>query len=431
MHLNFFDLRKQIVHLRSKLVVNAGYLWLISITGALSGYIFWVLAARFNLPAEIGLSSSGISVTQLLSGIALLGLGSGLVRYIPETESVERLINSAINITILTSGLTSLVYILGLSFWSPGLASLVQTPMNVGVFIVLVIVTTTNTILQMVFLGFRQVIYAFWSIIILNIVRLFFILVFGRFGPMGIMGSVVFGCLVSNLVGIFAFLPRVKIGYKYSTNLVFPKFINIVVYSSGNFIADLLSHLPVVLAPVIALERFGSAQSAHSYVAWMIGSVIAGPGLAFSQSSFAEGSHSPAELPKVVYRAGVYTMLITVLISFVIFIGAGLAVLPFGPEYAGSTVKLLRWLSLSAPFVALNGLFFSIYRILKKIKFLIILSLLIFLITIFSGLLRIENLGIISMGVGWFISQVAVFIICVGWLAMNRKQFMRISIINK
>ena len=59
---------------------NTIYLILSFMTINLSGFIFWILAAKLYKPEDVGLASAAISAALFLANVSGLGLGFGLIR---------------------------------------------------------------------------------------------------------------------------------------------------------------------------------------------------------------------------------------------------------------------------------------------------------------------------------------------------------------
>ena len=68
---------------RLSLYLNAIYLMLNSVMYALTGFFFWIVAARLYPPEVVGLASSAIAAIGLLSLLSTLGLDYGLFRFLP------------------------------------------------------------------------------------------------------------------------------------------------------------------------------------------------------------------------------------------------------------------------------------------------------------------------------------------------------------
>jgi len=62
---------------------NTVFLMLSSGTNAVLGFAFWVLAARLYKPEDVGLASAAISAMSLLALFSSLGMGYGLIKFLP------------------------------------------------------------------------------------------------------------------------------------------------------------------------------------------------------------------------------------------------------------------------------------------------------------------------------------------------------------
>src|SRR3990170_3194377 len=78
-----------------RLYATALYLWVGAAGAALTGFAFWALVARLYDAHDVGLASAALSALALLSLISPLGLGMGLIRFLPESrEQGPRLANA-------------------------------------------------------------------------------------------------------------------------------------------------------------------------------------------------------------------------------------------------------------------------------------------------------------------------------------------------
>jgi O-antigen/teichoic acid export membrane protein len=85
----------------------------------------------------------------------------------------------------------------------------------------------------------------------------------------------------------------------------------------------------------------------------------------------------------------------------------------FGSSYQLEATTLLRWLALSAPISTLNFLFFSAFRVQKRLAALIALNLIAAAIFIGIVITFLGTRGINSIGFSWFISQSTILIIAI------------------
>src|SRR5438105_2320275 len=87
------------------LLISNGYL-------AASGFVFWILAARTYPTYDIGIATSVLALINLISILALLGFHSGMLRFLPTSESKNEDINSTIILTCITSGVFALIVVI-------------------------------------------------------------------------------------------------------------------------------------------------------------------------------------------------------------------------------------------------------------------------------------------------------------------------------
>src|SRR5260221_5058561 len=103
---------------------NSIYLMSSSAIMGVLGFAFWILVARVFPTGSVGIATALISAVSLLSNFSLLGFNISLIRYLPKAEKKNEKINSAFTLVIFASIVSSLVFICGLSIFSPHLAFL-------------------------------------------------------------------------------------------------------------------------------------------------------------------------------------------------------------------------------------------------------------------------------------------------------------------
>lgn len=93
------------------LYYNALYLIVGNLMGALLGFVFWVVAARFYPTEVVGVASAAIAALGMLGTLSHMGFGLGLIRFLPGSGNrASAMINSCL--TIATDGIgTDVVHI--------------------------------------------------------------------------------------------------------------------------------------------------------------------------------------------------------------------------------------------------------------------------------------------------------------------------------
>lgn len=399
------------------LFANAGYLLGINLVASLVGFVFWGLATRLYRPEDVGTASAVISAVALVSGIAGLGVGTGVVRFLPEVQSPVRLLNSTLTFNAVTAILTGGLFLAGLSLWSPSLVILRQDALYAAGFLVYATTMTLGAVVQMAFVARRQALYALVQTCIINSGRLVLVVALVGLGAPGLVGSVMCAVVLAVLLSLVIFLPRVEKDYRPRFDFSWPDVARIIPYSIGNYVASLLTQTSQAVLPLIVLEVLGSASSGQAYIAWMLGSLLTSPGIALAGSAFAEGSNSPHRLADILARAASLSLLITLPAASTLGLAAPWVLLLFGPSYARGASGLLRWLAGAAPMVVLNWLYFTRLRVQKQVGQLIAMSAFVVMVTLGVTAILMPRLGIAAVGIGWLAGNglIAPMAISVTW----------------
>jgi O-antigen/teichoic acid export membrane protein len=412
---------------RQPLFANAGYLWGVTLVGASTGFVFWGLAARFYPPDDVGVASAVLSVVTLLAGIAGLGVGTGLVRFLPGARQPRRLLNTALTFNTLMALLVAGIYLAGIELWSPSLTALRGSVLYVAGFLAFAVAQTLGAVVQMAFVARRQAGYALARTGIANGGRLLLVAALAGMGAAGLVGSVAVGLVVSVLLSLAVFLPRVEPGYRPRPDLHWRDLAAILPYSGGNYLAQLLAQTSQLLLPLLILELLGAASSGYAYIAWMLGSVLASPGMALAGSAFAEGSNAPGSLRAVLSRAALAGLALTAAGAGAVILVAPWLLQLFGPAYSQAATALLRWLAAAAPLVVAAQLYFTALRVQKRVGRLIVLSGLIATLTLGLAAALMPRYGIAGSGVGWLVGNglVAVLGVAGMWRERGRSESLK------
>jgi O-antigen/teichoic acid export membrane protein len=66
---------------------------------AVFGFFFWIINARLYSAEQVGIGITLISISSitLISSFSILGLGNGLIRYLPTSERKNKKINTFVS----------------------------------------------------------------------------------------------------------------------------------------------------------------------------------------------------------------------------------------------------------------------------------------------------------------------------------------------
>ena len=389
-------------YLKRPLYRNALYLMLNTATTYLSGFIFWIVVARFYSETEVGYGSAIISAVSLLSVLSIAGLNYSIIRFLPHTKHPHELINSGATFAGLLSLVAAAVFVVGIDFWSPALSFVKDNAIFFVVFLVATLISTLSQLVDSVFVAERRADLALYRSIIFALLRIplpvAFIVFFHTFGVVTSWG-IALG--IALLIAVFVFVPRIIAGYKPKPTFDLSPVHDIRYYSGPSYLTSLIAQAPHMLLPLMVVNLLGTNSNAHFYIASMIAFSLSAISLSVSQSLFAEGSISPEDIRRKVISSLKFTFLLLVPAVVVLIVTAKWLLLAFGSSYAENAVSLMYLLGLASLPRGINYIYFSLLRVQNRLKELIIIQVVIAIAILIPSLLFMPVYGIIGIGYVW------------------------------
>ncbi len=194
-----------------QLLTNSALMLATTVLMAAGGAVFWVIAARLAHPAEIGLAGSLVAAGDTLGLFAQLGLNIALLRTLPQsTRQAADVVTSGL-VVLVAGAAVALGDALLLPWTSPRLATVLDSPVAIGIFCVLVAATALNVLSDSAFLGLNRV----WSYLRLNgflmsllkCVLPFLLAGAGALGLYGSVGGAIACCAAASVWVILRHLP--------------------------------------------------------------------------------------------------------------------------------------------------------------------------------------------------------------------------------
>jgi len=413
---------------RVSLYSNAAFLLIANAAGSLLGFAFWIIVARVYPAEDVGLASAVIAAVGLLAMLSHLGLGMGLIRFLPHSgRNASSMINTVFTIGTLVSVITAFIFIAGLSFWSPALLFVRQHPIYLAAFVVFTIAATLSTLINETFVAERRASFVLARGFIFSLLKLPLPIVLAAFfHSFGIFASWGMSLGVALLLSIFLFLPRAQPGYRpfFAFNR---RVVNDMLhFSFANYLSVLFRGAPGMLLPIMVINILGAEPQAYFYMALMTGAVLIMIPEAFSTSLFAEGSYDEHTLGLNIRRSLKITFLILVPAVILILAIADKLLLLFGGSYSENATTLLRLLAISAIPMTINAVYLAIKRVEKKLK--IIVGLTAFAAVSILGLsyFLLPRMGIDGAGIAYLIGHTTIALVIVAsWL--RRQRALRLS----
>jgi len=386
---------------------NAIFLMLNSGMYGLTGFFFWIVAARLYPAAVVGLASSAIAAISLLSLLSTLGLDYGLLRFLPTAgDQAKEMINSCFSIGGAVTVMAGLIYMAGLGIWSPALLPIRNNLLYLFAFIIFAFANTMQTFTTPCFIAARKSHFAMiqgWIIAWLRFVPL--VLLASAFQKFGIVAAWGLCVILSVTIAIIFFQPRAYNGHRPSPSIKLNVVNQLLRFSFHNYIVNICWTIPSLVLPIMVVNLLGAEQNAYFYISWAIASMVFMIPTAISLSMVAEASHDENKLVIEMKRSLKLIFLLLVPVIIILLMLGHIILLFFGRAYADNSLQLLWILTISALPLSINYVYFSIRRVEKKMLSVILLTGFIALATLGSSYLLLPKMGIKGAGIGWLVSQ--------------------------
>jgi len=406
------------VFFKDPLYKNAAFLIVSSSFGAVCGFVFWIVVARFYSPEIVGFSSALFSAASLLIMFSNLGLGFGLIRYLRSSKDPNKLINSIFSVVSIISIIAGTIFVIGVGAWSPGL-KLIRENLFFGViFVAFILINNLFSLIDQTFIANRRADFVLSKNVIFNVLRLIFpIVLLSMFGKFGIFISWSIAITVPLFIGLFFLLPKSELGYRPAVTIDRKLIVDILHFSFSNYLGDLSWNAPTLILPIIVINTLGPAISAFFFIAWAIGSIINTIANMMSTSLFAEGSNNLNALEHNLGRSIKMILLLLIPIVAITVVFADKILVLFGSQYSENATDLLRLLAIANFPFAINVLYFAQKRVEKKTTIIVILAVLSGAITIGLSELLLTGMGITGVGIAFLSGQCTIaVIIIIDWL---------------
>lgn len=381
---------------------NSIYLMFNTLVMALSGFIFWMIATKLYSAESIGLATTLISVMGLITSISLLGLNTGLIRYLPTAENKNNKINTCFTLAVLVTIIITTIFLLGLKIFSPKLYFIKENLILSFVFILFMVFSSASSLTESIFIAYRNTKFVLVKNTIFSILKIALLPIFVSLTAYGLFTSWTLA-LTTGFIVIFIVLIY---KHNYSPKLVFYDSVikKIGRYSFGNYLAGIIGGLPTFLLPLIITNYLHPEITAYYYITMMIAALLFAIPQATANSLFAEGSYDENNLSPQIKKAVkiIFLLLIPSIIITILF--GKYILLLFGKSYSSEGFMFLNILAVSGIFVAGNNIFSTLFRVKKKIKSIIFISFINAVVVLCLSYFWI-SMGLIGIGYAWLVGQ--------------------------
>ncbi len=403
---------------KDSLIINSIYLMVTNFVSSIIGFFFWLIAARYYLPSDIGITSAIFSSVSLISMIGSLGLSRALVFYLPRNNNTGKIISSCLAINIISSITFSLIFILGLKIWSPELSLILNNLENILIFITITVGISISGLIGATFTAGKRSSLQMIKETIFHTIKIFPLILLTGLGAIGILVSIGIGLILSMIIGFILLFKT----WKYLPKLTLDPIIkNMAKFSAGNYIADIFNNLPKLMFPIMILNMISAKSAGYFYIAIMMAGLLYSITISISSSLLVESSNEEKFWYNV--NKAIKFNLIILIPSILLFMIFGEYILNiFNPDYAENATKTLIILTITGIPLSLVNIFNTVRNAQNRVLSLIRLNFIIAFITISLSIPLIKIMNIEGVAISYLIANTVGVIIVINRIK-NPKEF--------
>ena len=237
-------------------------MWLLLNTGLQAGlgFVFWILVAHVFVPTAVGRATSLLSATTLIAYVALLGIGTTLVRYLPSSDHRDTLITAGLLVVASFSAVLALGYAVAAPAFSSSIAFLAHRPLFVVGFVFLAVATTINLVTDAVFIAYRRAgVNALVDGGIGGVTRLLLIPLVAGSGAYGLYSASVGGFATAAIASLTLIWTRLRVRPRLEGSLAVMR--PLLRFSGANYLGGVFTLAPAFIVPLIVLARLGACRT--------------------------------------------------------------------------------------------------------------------------------------------------------------------------
>ncbi len=355
------------------MVRNSLYLILSSGLQAALGFAFWIITARLFSPTDVGKASSLISATTVIAYLSLLGLNSTLVRHLPSAPDREELITAGLVLVAGCGAGIGLLYVLLIPAVAPRLAFLEQRPGLAIGFVLLTAAAAVNLLTDSVFVASRQAGYsALTDGGVGGVTKVVSVAILAGTGAYGLFCASAGGFAAAALASVVLMTKTLR--WRPSLSRPVRTLKPLLRFSGANYAGNVLNLLPILVVPLIVLDRLGASAAAYYFVAFQVATLLYSTVYAVEQTFLAEGSHADVDWRELLRRSRRVLMMLCLPACLVLVVGAHWVLLAFGTRYSRHAAASLVLLAAAAVPIAANHWLWTVLRLSGQLRGLVLSS---------------------------------------------------------
>ena len=394
---------------RTPMYANANALVANQIQSAGFGFLYWVLAARLYPAAVVGTGFAVVSILQLISGVAQLGFGGGMTRFLPRAGLQTRHI-----IVVAYAAVSAMSVALALVFVAVGGALNLQGTFGSGPLVlawaaIAAVLWSIFRLQDAVLIGLRESVWVLVENTIFNVAKIV-VLVLGvrLLGDAGVVGSwfvptpIVIVLCTWLIFGVYTRSNRLKPAPEGTEPLTMRE----VAWSSGaDHIGSLVAEGASRLLPLVIIGILGGPATAYFTTAWLVATTLQLLASGVTDSFTAEAAADRPNIARYSRETLRYMAILIVPAALVLGFGAPVILVIAGKSYSQEGTVLLRWLCVASPLVVFNTWYLAYARVIGQIMRVVWLQVIAAALLLGICIVTLDQLGISAVAVAWAISE--------------------------
>ncbi len=384
--------------------LHSSHLILSKMLFAVSGVLFWWIAAKLYSVESIGIGSVLISVSSLLVFMSSLGFNSTFVRVLPQDKERAKTVGTLFVFSLFLLILFGIVFILGVSFF-PSKRQIFTSYPFAFVFLLLVVVMQIFGLLDGIYISLNLTSLVLIKGVIQNFLRIGVLFSLVYFGGFGIFSSNCLAAIFAIIVSFIFFIqkkPSFKIDFKPNFSIL-RKYLP---FSLVNFLNALSFSLVGMIAPIVILFLYSKREAGLFYIPWMVFSTYCSFILSVNSVFLMEASYG--ENVKVLFRKALPLSFGLGMIGFLVFFFRSSYILSiFKKDFSVYSSGVLKVLFSSIFFFITNQTYITILNIRKEVVNVGKISIFILLGIVIFALLFMPKLKVIGIAYSWLFANLA------------------------
>ncbi|MCB0993599.1 MAG: hypothetical protein KDB21_00810 [Acidimicrobiales bacterium] len=397
----------------------SGSLWVVVSVGihALSGFVFWLVAARLGDADLVGQATALFTASLFVSYATSLGLPVAIARFAPDDSDRSRdVFAHAVRATWLGAALGAGIMVAAVPASVRAPLGEIGMPLGIAVFVVVTAGIGLATLVDVRWMTLRSWRLVVWRVSLLGVVRLALV-------PIGDDPLWLF-VLVAGAVSLSGYLGVAVIcGRRLLARIERPDGVRALVrYSAVHYLGSVAVQGPTFAVPLIVLLIVPSADNAVFYVVWGIGANLNLIPHVIGQALLAEGGKSERTIASQTKVALALAAGLMIAGAAVLVVARDLVASLYGDGYeqAGTLVAILVMASI--PW-AVTAIALTRARVEDRSVLSSIITVSYAAGTIGATIVATRARGIRGAADAWLWANVAVAVIAIGALAlMHREQ---------